>query len=135
MIADLERDRDLLLRALSVLTTHPGGLSAERARVLAAQESLVRSAGRFIDWLGVAEYSIAGPFVRGVLELSAALIADAAAGPRVGDPDPTPDLPAVDEYCQARGPFEGRSCTLPVEHEGAHVAGNGRIVLDVWGAA
>jgi len=50
---------------------------------------------------------------------------------RPGDPDPTPNYPGGG-YCGARGPEYGGICTWGAEHEGAHVAGDGMIAVEVW---
>ena len=50
---------------------------------------------------------------------------------RTGDPDPTPNYP-WGGYCGARGPEHGGICTWGAEHEGAHVAGDGMIAVEVW---
>ena len=49
-----------------------------------------------------------------------------------GDPDPTPDYPEGG-FCGAVKPGGGsQTCTWPAGHEGAHVAGNGTIAVEVW---
>lgn len=51
---------------------------------------------------------------------------------RPGDPDPTPlDMP-VTSCCPLM--FEDRLfCTRVLGHTGQHVAGNGEVVMAVWG--
>lgn len=51
---------------------------------------------------------------------------------RPGDPDPTPEYPEGG-FCGARMPGGGsQMCTWPDGHDGAHVAGNGTIAVEVW---
>lgn len=51
---------------------------------------------------------------------------------RPGDPDPTPDYPDGG-FCGAQKPGGGsQTCTWPAGHDGAHVAGNGAIAVEVW---
>lgn len=51
---------------------------------------------------------------------------------RPGDPDPTPDYPEGG-FCGAQKPGGGsQTCTWPAGHDGAHVAGNGTIAVEVW---
>lgn len=51
---------------------------------------------------------------------------------RPGDADPTPDYPEGG-FCGAQKPGGGsQACTWPAGHDGAHVAGNGTIAVEVW---
>lgn len=79
--------------------------------VRAACEALAGSVGEFVD--------------------DSALPSEGGVEVRAGDPDPTPDYPDAG-YCGARSPGDGRTCTWQAEHEGAHVAGNGQIAVEVW---
>ncbi|HEX6443931.1 MAG TPA: hypothetical protein VF053_02505, partial [Streptosporangiales bacterium] len=54
--------------------------------------------------------------------------ADPLAHVKVGDPDPTPDL-----YCAAWSQEADVYCTCRPRHAGQHVAGDGTVVLAVWG--
>lgn len=50
---------------------------------------------------------------------------------RVGDPDPTPNLPMAN-YCTRQSPGIKHQCTWGRGHHGDHVAGDGQIILAVW---
>lgn len=67
-----------------------------------------------------------------VVDQSEPLVTEGGAEVRPGDPDPTPDYPEGG-FCGAQKPGGGsQTCTWSAGHEGAHVAGNGTIAVEVW---
>lgn len=59
------------------------------------------------------------------------LVTEGGAEVRPGDPDPTPLAPEG-RWCGAEAPIGPMACTWSYGHEGAHVAGNGTIAVEVW---
>lgn len=66
-----------------------------------------------------------------IVEEGEPLVTERGTEVRPGDPDPTPLAPEG-RWCGAEAPIGPMGCTWSYGHEGAHVAGNGTIAVEVW---